>query len=236
MYNIGIFTSGALKEATVTFKNKGYIAIDSVLDQKYIEQLYTTAPNINYDARGGYDDYYETIPWQEKERANELGNEIASKAHDHDFSYYHRISLVGMDTKFESELVQEFTQDIVRGGRLKDYIETVTGFEHLYTAFPTFSYYNKNHWITPHYDPTRKVAYLFYFNKVWKKHWGGDLCLLDEQDRVHTTIAPLGNRLVILDVSKPNFNKHFVSPVSRAGMNRYSLVGWYSERKPKNVN
>ena len=56
MYNIGIFTSGALKEATVTFKNKGYIAIDSVLDQKYIEQLSTTAPNINYDARGGYDD------------------------------------------------------------------------------------------------------------------------------------------------------------------------------------
>ena len=69
--------------------------------------------------------------------------------------------------------------------------------------------------------------------KEWKKHWGGDLCLLDEQDRVHTTIAPLGNRLVILDVSKPNFNKHFVSPVSRAGKNRYSLVGWYSERKPK---
>ena len=235
MYNLGIFSADSIKEATITFKNKGYIAIDSVLEHQYIEQLYALAPNIDYDYRGGTNDSYETIPWNEKERGEELGNEIASKALDHDFSYFHRISPVRMDTEFECKFVQEFTQDIVRGGVLKDYIETVTGFDYLYTAYPTFSYYNNNHWITPHYDPTRKVAYLFYFNKFWKKHWGGDLCLLDEQDRVHTTIAPLGNRLVILDVSKPNFNKHFVSPVSRAGKNRYSLVGWYSERKPKDV-
>ena len=233
MYNLGIFTPGALKEATILFENKGYIAIDSILEQPYIEDLYNTAPNIDYDYRGGTNDSYETIPWNEKERGEELGQKLSKEALDVDFSYFHRISGVKMDTKFESNRVQEFTQDIVRGGRLKDYIETVTGFKHLYTAFPTFSYYNKNNWITPHYDPTRKVAYLFYFNKEWKKHWGGDLCLLDEQDRVHTTIAPLGNRLVILDVSKPNFNKHFVGPVSRAGKNRYSLVGWYSERKPK---
>ena len=233
MYNLGIFTPGALKEATILFENKGYIAIDSILEQPYIEDLYNTAPNIDYDYRGGTNDSYETIPWNEKERGKELGQKLSKEALDVDFSYFHRISGVKMDTKFESNRVQEFTQDIVRGGRLKDYIETVTGFKHLYTAFPTFSYYNKNNWITPHYDPTRKVAYLFYFNKEWKKHWGGDLCLLDEQDRVHTTIAPLGNRLVILDVSKPNFNKHFVGPVSRAGKNRYSLVGWYSERKPK---
>jgi len=233
MYNLGIFTPGALKEATILFENKGYIAIDSILEQPYIEDLYNTAPNIDYDYRGGTNDSYETIPWNEKERGEELGQKLSKEALDADFSYFHRISGVKMDTKFESNRVQEFTQDIVRGGRLKDYIETVTGFKHLYTAFPTFSYYNKNNWITPHYDPTRKVAYLFYFNKEWKKHWGGDLCLLDEQDRVHTTIAPLGNRLVILDVSKPNFNKHFVGPVSRAGKNRYSLVGWYSERKPK---
>ena len=233
MYNLGIFTPGALKEATILFENKGYIAIDSILEQPYIEDLYNTAPNIDYDYRGGTNDSYETIPWNEKERGEELGQKLSKEALDADFSYFHRICGVKMDTKFESNRVQEFTQDIVRGGRLKDYIETVTGFKHLYTAFPTFSYYNKNNWITPHYDPTRKVAYLFYFNKEWKKHWGGDLCLLDEQDRVHTTIAPLGNRLVILDVSKPNFNKHFVGPVSRAGKNRYSLVGWYSERKPK---
>ena len=233
MYNLGIFTPGALKEATILFENKGYIAIDSILEQPYIEDLYNTAPNIDYDYRGGTNDSYETIPWNEKERGEELGQKLSKEALDADFSYFHRISGVKMDTKFESNRVQEFTQDIVRGGRLKDYIETVTGFKHLYTAFPTFSYYNKNNWITPHYDPTRKVAYLFYFNKEWKKHWGGDLCLLDEQDRVHTTIAPLGNRLVILDVSKPNFNKHFVGPVSRAGKNRYSLVGWYSERTPK---
>ena len=233
MYNLGIFTPGALKEATITFENKGYIAIDTILEQPYIEDLYTTAPNIDYDYRGGTNDSYETISWNEKERGEELGQKLAKEALDNEFSYFHRISGVKMDTKFESDRVQKFTQDIVRGGRLKDYIETVTGFKHLTTAFPTFSYYNKNNWITPHYDPTRKVAYLFYFNKEWKKHWGGDLCLLDEQDRVHTTIAPLGNRLVILDVSKPNFNKHYVGPVSRAGKNRYSLVGWYSERKPK---
>ena len=233
MYNLRIFNAESIKEATITFKNKGYIAIDSVLEQSYIDDLYTTAPNLNYDARGGYEDYYETVSWEEDKRCRELGNKIENEVHNYDFSFFHRIHAVEWKDKFESKFVQEFTQDIVRGGILKDYIETVTGFDYLYTAMPTFSYYNKNHWITPHYDPTRKVAYLFYFNKVWKKHWGGDLCLLDEQDRVHTTISPLGNRLVILDVSKPNFNKHFVSPVSRAGKNRYSLVGWYSERKPK---
>lgn len=233
MFNSGIFTSESLKQASEQFKNKGYFVIDNVLEEQYIEHLYITAPNLNYDVRGGYGDYYETVPWEEDERGDELGNKIESQVHNHDFSYFHRINTVRQDTVFESNFVQEFTQDIIRGGVLKNYVETITKFEHLYTAFPTFSFYTKNHWITPHYDPTRKVAYLFYFNREWKKHWGGDLCLLDEQDNVHTTIAPLGNRLVILDVSKPNFNKHFVSPVSRAGKNRYSLVGWYSERKPK---
>ena len=49
MYNLGIFTPGALKEATILFENKGYIAIDSILEQPYIEDLYNTAANIDYD-------------------------------------------------------------------------------------------------------------------------------------------------------------------------------------------
>jgi SM-20-related protein len=69
---------------------------------------------------------------------------------------------------------------------------------------------------------------LFYFNDVWKKEWGGELCLQDHAGRVITTMMPLGNRLVLLDVSKPDKNKHFVSPISYLAPERYSFVGWYS--------
>jgi len=229
MFNLGIFTSESLKQASEQFKNKGYFVIDNVLEEQYIEHLYITAPNLNYDVRGGWADHYETIPWQQDERGDEFGKKVESKVHEYDYTYFHRISPITQSTVFDSNFVQEFTQDIVRGGVFKNYIENVTGFKCDIT-YPTFSFYSHKHWIAPHYDPARNVAYLFYFNKEWKKHWGGDLCLLNEQNKVHSTIAPLGNRLVILDVSKPNFNKHFVSPVSRAGKNRYSLVGWYSPK------
>ena len=92
MYNLGIFTPGALKEATILFENKGYIAIDSILEQPYIEDLYNTAPNIDYDYRGGTNDSYETIPWNEKERGEELGQKLSKEALDADFSYFDRIS------------------------------------------------------------------------------------------------------------------------------------------------
>ena len=85
MFNSGIFTSESLKQASEQFKNKGYFVIDNVLEEQYIEHLYITAPNLNYDVRGGYGDYYETVPWEEDERGDELGLKIEKEVHNHDF-------------------------------------------------------------------------------------------------------------------------------------------------------
>lgn len=234
MFNLAVFHPDTQETYRKTFSEKGYLVIDNVLTQQYIEDLYQNVPNLQYDFRGGYGDHYETVPATNPANGKLLRQRIKLNVDQHDFSYYHRIAKIRRDSVFDSKLTTEFAQEINVGTVFKTWVQDITNFDYLYTSYPTFSFYTKNHWITPHYDPTRKVAYLFYLNKEWRNYWGGDLCLMDEQDKVHTTISPIGNRLVLMDVSKPNFNKHYVSPVSYAANSpRYSLVGWYSERRPK---
>mgnify|MGYP006245113071 FL=1 len=98
----------------------------------------------------------------------------------------------------------------------------------MYTNQPTYSYYDNTAWLSAHHDPKRYCAYIFYFNDTWLTQWGGQLCLLEQDERtIKDSIEPFGNRLVIMDVSD-KVNKHFISPVCiTADHPRYSLAGWF---------
>jgi Rps23 Pro-64 3,4-dihydroxylase Tpa1-like proline 4-hydroxylase len=236
MFNLGVFDPDVQQAYKDHFADKGYLTLDNILTQEYINQLYETVPTLNYDFRGGVGDWYEEVPYTKPALGELLKQKVQHSMFNDDFSFFHRIAKVRRDSKYTNKHTEEFAQEINLGKVFKEWVESITGFDNLYTAYPTFSFYKYDNWITSHYDPTRKVAYLFYLTKEWKAEYGGQLCLQDEQGKVHTTILPIGNRLVLLDVSKPSFNKHFVSPVSFVAPEpRFSLVGWYSERPPKNT-
>jgi len=238
MFNPGIYDPGVQQEYKDHFANKGWLAVDNILTHEFITSVYASVPTLEYDYRGGVGDWYETVPSTKPAEGELLKQKILHGNPNNDkFSYFHRVAMIRRDGYFECQNTDEFASNVgnTKGdSTFKEWVENVTQFDNLFTTFPTFSYYSYDNWITPHYDPTRKVAFLFYFNEEWRAEWGGQLCLTDEHNKVHTTIAPAGNRLVLLDVSKTSFNKHFVSPVSFvAPKPRYSLVGWYSERNLK---
>ena len=62
MFNLAVFHPDIQETYRKTFSEKGYLVIDNVLTQQYIEDLYQNVPNLQYDFRGGYGDHYETVP------------------------------------------------------------------------------------------------------------------------------------------------------------------------------
>lgn len=232
MFSPAIFDSEVQASYKDQWDTNGWLALDGVLDPTYYTEITKTVPDLNYDYRGGVNEWYETIPAMQRSDGDMLRQKVVYGTNPGDFSYFHRIHGINKDTDISNPWTHEFATDIanseLQGGAFRDWVCDVTGFENLKTVYPTFSFYKYDNWITSHYDPKRKVAYLFYFNDTWKKEWGGELCLQDSSGRVITTMMPLGNRLILLDVSKPDLNKHFVSPISYIAPSRYSFVGWFS--------
>lgn len=232
MFSPAIYDADVQQSYKEQWNTHGWLALDGVLEPTYYTEITKTIPNLAYDYRGGVGDSYETISSTQPAEGNMLRDKITYSLQDGEFSYFHRIHGIDENTDIDNPWTNEFAKDIatgnLNGAVFRDWVQTITGFENLSTVYPTFSFYKYDNWITSHFDPKRKVAYLFYFNDVWKKEWGGELCLQDEQGRVTTTLMPLGNRLMLLDVSKPNKNKHFVSPCSYIAPPRYSFVGWFN--------
>jgi len=233
MFNLGIFDESVQQSYKDQWNDNGWLAIDGILQDEYLDEIQKTVPELNYDFRGGINDWHETVPAMQPANGKRLEQKVVYGTKPGDFSYFHRVHGIDEKTTIPNAHTHEFATGIayttLEGASFRDWVQNISGFENLKTFYPTFSYYKYDNWITPHYDPKRKIAYLFYFSKNWKKEYGGELCLLNEQNRVTTTIMPLANRLVLLDVSKPNTNKHFVSPISYiAPTNRYSFVGWFS--------
>ena len=63
MFNPGIFAPDVQQKYKDHFANKGWLAIDDILSEEYINILYQSVPTLNYDYRGGVGDWYETVPF-----------------------------------------------------------------------------------------------------------------------------------------------------------------------------
>jgi Rps23 Pro-64 3,4-dihydroxylase Tpa1-like proline 4-hydroxylase len=154
------------------------------------------------------------------------------------FGYWHRAKwilkeadLIEMDYPRVIEFTRVVTDDYSLGKpdtTFSEIVEHVSGFTNMYTNQPSYSAYDNTSWLNPHHDPKRFLAYIFYFNPGWKAHWGGQLCIMnDDEHTIKHSIEPFGNRLVLMDITE-RINKHFISPVNYiAPYPRYSLAGWF---------
>ena len=241
-----MFNRENIKKAREQFKEKRYCYIDNVLKPEYIKALYDAVPKLDYGVwtcihsshnkyRAGYQNSEEFTPHHAQFIEDARGQ----------FSYWHYAfwMLEDYHKVHDSPRVTEFNRVVTEDYSIlkpdytfHDLVSEVTGFTNMYTDQPTYSYYDHTAWLNAHHDPRRWCAYIFYFNETWLTQWGGQLCILDKDERtIIDSIEPFGNRLTIMDVSETSgdrINKHFISPVSiTADHPRYSLAGWFYQKE-----
>jgi Rps23 Pro-64 3,4-dihydroxylase Tpa1-like proline 4-hydroxylase len=238
-----MFNRENIIRAQADFAEKRYCYIDNILEDRYIKALYDAVPKLDYGVwtcihsshnkySAGYQNSEEFAPHHAQFIEDARGQ----------FSYwhyafwmledYHKVHSNPEVTYFNRVVTEDYSigkPDYT----FHDLVSEVTGFDNMYTDQPTYSYYDHTAWLNAHHDPNRKCAYIFYFNETWLTQWGGQLCILNEDNvSIKDSIEPFGNRLAIMDVSDNARNKHFISPVSiTAEHPRYSLAGWFY---PKN--
>lgn len=62
----------------------------------------------------------------------------------------------------------------------------------------TLKRYKKSHYISPHTDRDFvKATHLIFFNKIWEKGWGGELCIMSSSEKVEKEILPLQDQSLI---------------------------------------
>lgn len=72
--------------------------------------------------------------------------------------------------------------------------------------------YRSDFFLSPHTDKFPKlVTQLFYFSESWKETWGGQLAILDQEQRPFFSVLPSSGRSVIIVRSKDSW--HEVVPV-----------------------
>ena len=241
-----MFNRENIAQAQEQFAENRYCVIDNILEEQYIEALYDAVPKLDYGVwtcihsshnkyRAGYQYTQEFSPHHAQFIEDARGQ----------FSYwhyafwmledYHKVHNNPRVTEFNRVVTEDYS--ILKPEyTFHDLVSEVTGFTNMYTEHPTYSYYDHTAWLNAHHDPRRWCAYIFYFNETWLAQWGGQLCILDKDERtIIDSIEPYGNRLAIMDVSElsgKRINKHFISPVSiTADHPRYSLAGWFYQKE-----
>jgi Rps23 Pro-64 3,4-dihydroxylase Tpa1-like proline 4-hydroxylase len=112
----------------------------------------------------------------------------------------------------------------------KNYLQTIVGQE-LGQATPIKVHrMQPQHFLKKHDDRNgnRRIAFILYLSPVWQVEFGGQLELVDRQNRAHS-VAPNFNRLLVFDVTnhKHHYIKRFVNPIPSSQVNRLSINGWF---------
>jgi len=241
-----MFNTHDLDKARYDFKKHRFCVIDNIIQEPWISHLYQCLPTMNMGYWMCVGNKHQKIS---QERAQTIDIDSFKSYHktgaQQEFGYWHRAKwILKEEDIIENEYprVIEFTRVVTEDYSLGkpettflDIAEYISGFPNMYTREPSYSAYDHESWLNPHHDPRRWLAYIFYFNPDWRAHWGGQLCIMNEDETsIKHSIEPFGNRLVFMDVSElagHRINKHFISPVSYiAPTPRYSLAGWFYPR------
>lgn len=241
-----MFNLENIQKAKSQFETHRYAVIDDVLQEPYINALYKEVPKLDYGVWAAIHSYHKKYPsgFQNSDDFESTYQHFLQEGKD-TFSYwhygywlledYHKVHNNQYVTEFNHVVTEDYS--IVKPDcTFYDLVSQVTGFTNMYTNQPTYSYYDSKSWLKSHHDPRRWCAYIFYFNETWQSDWGGQLCILEEdQQTIKHSIEPWGNRLLIMDVSEvtgTRINKHFISPVSAIAKHpRYSLAGWFYQKE-----
>ena len=241
-----MFNTDGLTQAKQDFAENRYAVIDNVLEDRYIRALYNAVPNMEYGAWGCVGNSHNKYPasFMQSEKFQDTLQAHIDQGRG-EFSYWHYAYwLLESHHKMHAHpRVQEFNHVVTEDYSMirpevtfHDLVSEVTGFTNMHTNQPTYSYYDHTAWLNAHHDPRRWCAYIFYFNETWLTQWGGQLCILNPDEKtIKHSVEPFGNRLLIMDVSEvtgTRINKHFISPVSiTADHPRYSLAGWFYQKE-----
>jgi len=242
-----MFNTAGLDKAKADFARDRYCVIDNILEEKYITEINDAVKKINYGRWGCIHTSHQKISPEKLATLDEVAlRDEYKQGGKETFGYWHMAKwiLKEQDCVFiEHPLTTEFTRVCVEDYQLGkpdpsfiDLAEYVSGFTNMYTKDPTYSAYDHTSWLKAHHDPRRWMAYIFYLNDTWETHWGGQLCIMNDDERtIKTSVEPFGNRLLLMDVSatiKDRINKHFISPVSYAADHpRYTLTGWFYQKE-----
>ena len=238
-----MFNRENIAQAQADFAEKRYCVIDNVLEPQYIKALYEAVPKLDYgvwtcihNSHNKYRAGYQNTEEFESHHAQFIEDARGQFSYWHYAFWmledYHKVHNNPRVTEFNRVVTEDYS--ILKPEyTFHDLVSEVTGFDNMYTDQPTYSYYDHTAWLNAHHDPNRKCAYIFYFNETWLTQWGGQLCILNEDNvSIKDSIEPFGNRLAIMDVSDNARNKHFISPVSiTAEHPRYSLAGWFYQKE-----
>ena len=241
-----MFNTKNIAQAKEQFEKNRYAIIDNLLQSPYIKALYEEVPKLDYGCWGcvgnSHNKYPSSFLKSEKFQSTLQGHIDEGRGN---FSYWHYAYWLLEDhhkihenpdiTYFNRVVTEDYSlgqPDVT----FHDLVSEVTGFTNMFTNQPTYSYYDHTAWLNAHHDPRRWCAYILYLNETWLTQWGGQLCILEQDERtIKKSIEPWGNRLVIMDVSEitgTRINKHFISPVSiTADHPRYSLAGWFYQKE-----
>ena len=242
-----MFNQENIAKAKEEFQSKRYAVIDNILEPRYINALYKAVPEMPYGVGGCIGNSHRKYPAGFRENSEKFQSVLDGHIEEGrgEFSYfhyaywlledYHKVHNDPAVTEFNRVVTEDYSL-IKPAYTFHDLVSDVTGFSNMFTNQPTYSYYDHTAWLNAHHDPRRWCAYIFYFNDTWLTQWGGQLCILNQDERtIKDSIEPFGNRLVIMDVSEltgTRINKHFISPVSiTADHPRYSLAGWFYQKE-----
>ncbi len=241
-----MFNTCDLDQARSDFARDRYCVINDILQEEYAQEIYDCVKQMDYGRWGCIHNSHQKISPEKLAKVDEAAlREEYCEGSRGTFGYWHlaRWILKPEDCVFiDHPLTTYFTRVCVEDYAIgkpdpsfMDVAEYVSGFTNMYTNQPTYSAYDHNSWLKAHHDPRRWMAYIFYLNDVWETHWGGQLCIMnDDENTIKTSIEPFGNRLLLMDVSatiQDKINKHFISPVSYAADHpRYSFTGWFYQK------
>lgn len=236
-----MFNRDQLLVAKDQWNECGYAVIDNFIQEPYYSALSEYVRRLQYGVWHCIHNNHKQYPasFVGTDEYHELHKQFLQDSKG-EFSYWHYAHWLLRDYhKVDSNpLVTEFNQTVtkVEDNPFTDLCRGIIGQYDMYTNEPTYSYYNHKSWLNAHHDPDRYCAYIFYFNDNWQTHWGGQLCILDKDEKtIKYSIEPIGNRIVLLNVQAQEgqrVNKHFISPVSiTADEPRYSLAGWFYPKK-----
>jgi hypothetical protein len=234
-----MFSIDNIAQAQADFTEKRYCVIDNVLEDRYIQALYNSVPELEYQvrAKAGDKQFTSDPNFYNSDQFESTLQEYIEHAKGK-FSYFHNVYVAAKDKRVHSDpLVTEFNHVVTEDYSVfkpdytfHDVASEVTGFPNMQAKNGNYGYYDYQSWLKVHNDVRRWCAYIFYFNKTWEPDWGGQLCIMDETEKsIKESIIPYGNRLVLMDVSKVDINT--LSPVSiGADHPRYSLSGWFYQK------
>jgi len=247
-----MFNKENIEKAKEQFATNRYAIVDNVLETSYINALYKAVKTMPYGVWACIKNSHKKYPAGFRENSDKFEDTHKDfiESGRGEFSYFHYAYWLLEDKhKIHNDArVTEFNRIVTEDYSLGeiDYnfhnlVSDVTGFTNMFTNQPTYSYYDHTAWLNSHHDPRRWCAYILYFNDTWLTQWGGQLCILEQDEKtIKDSIEPFGNRLLIMDVSETSgarINKHFISPVSiTADHPRYSLAGWFYQKDSAGIS